>query len=127
MRLHLSLRGAVIAVALLFVGAGVAWATIPSGDGEINGCYQKTTGALRVIDTGQTCNSQSEIAISWNQAGPKGMTGSVGPKGSTGAKGQKGATGPTGAGGPSMRARAQIGAGDSRTGQRSVELGSEGG
>ena len=33
-------------------GAGAAFATIPDGNGVIHGCYQKSGGALRVIDAG---------------------------------------------------------------------------
>jgi len=91
---------------LLFVGAllvvggaavGIAYATIPSG-GLINGCYQKSSGALRVIGTNPTVGggacSPGEQALSWSQGGPTGPTGATG---ATGATGTTGATGPTGA------------------------------
>jgi hypothetical protein len=53
------------------VGGGVAYATIPDGKGVIHGCYKKSSGKLRVIDTdaGASCGPAEE-AISWNQAGP---------------------------------------------------------
>ena len=56
-------------VAALAVG-GIAWATIPDSAGVLHGCYNTTTGALRVIDPskGQTCAS-GEAALSWNQSG----------------------------------------------------------
>jgi hypothetical protein len=53
-------------VAMLFAG-GVASATIPAA-GVINGCYEKRTGLLRVIDAeaGKTCITKYETPISWN-------------------------------------------------------------
>lgn len=101
-----------LVVALGLVAGGIAYASIPDSNGVIHGCYSKTSGALRVIDTGrgQRCGS-TELALQWNQTGPKGPTGlkgqqgvrgptgQVGSKGSTGQQGSRGATGPTGAGG----------------------------
>jgi hypothetical protein len=58
------------ALALLAIG-GVAWATIPDvGTAEIHGCYNKSTGALRVIDPSksQTC-ATGETALNWGGAG----------------------------------------------------------
>jgi hypothetical protein len=85
-------------VAAVFAG-GVAWATIPSSGGVIDGCYQTADGVLRVIDSAaQTCRT-SETAISWNQLGrpgPKGATGDQGPQGSQGPPGQDGADGQDG-------------------------------
>lgn len=56
------------------IAGGVAFATIPSADGVINGCYQKNEGMLRVIDDAGACRT-SEIAISWNHVGPQGEQG----------------------------------------------------
>src|SRR6266540_3846415 len=77
------------AVVLLIALGGIAYATIPDSDGVIHGCYQKSSGLLRVIDTdtGQSCAS-SEKPVSWNQTGPEGPTG---PQGVTGPPG----TGPS--------------------------------
>jgi hypothetical protein len=36
------------------VGAGIAFATIPDGSGVIHGCYTKSTGTIRVIDSAAT-------------------------------------------------------------------------
>ncbi len=74
----LSVKGAAVALGLLFIGAGAAWATIPSGNGQIKGCYQKNSGSLRVVDSAGSC-LKSEVALSWNQTGP---TGATGPSGS---------------------------------------------
>jgi hypothetical protein len=57
----------------------------------INGCVNKTTGALRVIQSG-TCR-KAEYSISFNAQGPRGDKGDPGPQGP---KGDKGDTGPQG-------------------------------
>jgi Collagen triple helix repeat (20 copies) len=90
--------GALIATAL---AGGIAWASIPDSNGVIQGCYKVKGGALRVIDTekGQTC-ATGELALSWNQKGPKGDTGATGPAGAAGPQGPTGETGPAGPAGP---------------------------
>jgi hypothetical protein len=62
---RLALLGGVTVVALM--AGGIAWATIPAAGGLISGCYNKTTGALRVIDPskGQAC-AGTEAALNWN-------------------------------------------------------------
>jgi hypothetical protein len=45
-------------LAVLAVGGGVAFATIPGSDGVIHGCYAKSGGALRVIDGSVTTASR---------------------------------------------------------------------
>jgi hypothetical protein len=57
---------ALAALAVLAAG-GVAYATIPDGQGVIHACYKTTGGQLRVIDSG-SC-SGSEKALSWRQSG----------------------------------------------------------
>jgi len=59
--------------------SGVAYASIPDGSGTIHGCYAKSTGALRVIDTGG-CKS-AELALTWAQQGPPGTPGTNGVSG----------------------------------------------
>jgi hypothetical protein len=91
------------ATAMLAGAAGVALATIPGTDSVINGCYEKRTGILRVLDTeaGKKCLS-FESPISWNQQGPKGTPGpqgAQGPQGLSGAAGEDGADGEDGASG----------------------------
>lgn len=88
------------AVLGLLAAGGIGWAAIP-GSGEsavISGCYEKTTGVLRVIDAqaGKTC-TRWETAISWSQKGPKG---DAGPQGTPGAAGAAGPAGPKGEPGP---------------------------
>jgi hypothetical protein len=66
-----------LSAVLLLIGlGGIAYATIPDSEGVIHGCYRKSTGSLRVIDTdaGETCSS-AEKPVSWNQTGPTGPTG----------------------------------------------------
>jgi hypothetical protein len=84
---RLSRRGAALAVvALAAMGVGAAVAAIPNANGTINGCYNNTNGALRVIDTakGQTCVKPSETPIQWSQTGPQGPIGPQGAKGEPG-------------------------------------------
>ena len=47
-----------IAMAALLCAAvaGVAYAAIPSGGGQINACYKKSGGALRVVDNQGSLN-----------------------------------------------------------------------
>ncbi|MGW6282090.1 collagen-like triple helix repeat-containing protein [Kribbella sp. NPDC055071] len=72
-------RIVVIAIALGLVGVagGVAYAVVPDDQGVIKACYKsggllQEKGALRVSDDG-TCKS-NEVALSWNQTGPAGLT-----------------------------------------------------
>ena len=82
------------AIAIVFVG-GVAWAAIPGPGGLVQGCYQKNNGQLRVVETAGDCEP-SELALSWNQEGPKGDKGDVGPTGPQGLPGQQGERGAQG-------------------------------
>ena len=115
--------------ALLVVGGGIAYATIPDSGGVIHGCYNKENGRLRVIDTspggsqssqngdhGQSGNEKTsdlggcgsnETALNWNQTGPQG------PKGDTGATGPAGPQGPPGPGPQPQFVRVDCGAGQS--------------
>jgi hypothetical protein len=79
----------------LLAGAGLAHSAIPGGDGAIHGCYENTTGALRVIDSDQggVCRG-GETALNWNQTGPAGPGGPAGPTGPAGPAGPQGAAGP---------------------------------
>lgn len=93
------------AAAVLTAGAGIAYGSIPDGQGVIHGCYQTQGGQLRVIDTGKgALCTQFETALNWNQTGPqgpKGPTGAKGPQGPTGLQGVQGLQGATGPQGPS--------------------------
>jgi len=103
------LIGAGAALVLVAGTTTAAFASIPGSGGVISGCYAKSGGALRVIDSSVTACKVGETSLNWNQqgpqgpAGPKGDTGPAGPagpKGDTGATGPKGDTGPAGATGP---------------------------
>lgn len=82
--------GVAVAIATGGIGYGVARADVPDS-GVINGCYNSTTGILRVIDTSahQSCHPD-ETALSWNQMGPRGPVGPQGPPGPTGPAGPAG-------------------------------------
>jgi hypothetical protein len=85
------LSAAVGCVFGMMLAGGVAFATIPSANGVINGCYEKRIGILRVIDAeaGKRCTSL-EAAISWNQQGPQGLQGERGLQGVRGPQGESG-------------------------------------
>jgi Collagen triple helix repeat (20 copies) len=102
-----TLVGIVAGFAVLIVGGGVALATIPSSSGVVNGCYNKTSGALRVIDPAAANCSNGESPLNWNQTGPQGLQGPQGPAGPKGDKGDKGDQGLTGSQGAKGDAGAQ--------------------
>lgn len=106
MRFSRKKQWAVVAVAATVASAaagGYALAAVPN-DGVIHGCYNSKSGALRVIDSSESCG-KSEYSLSWNQegpqgpAGPTGATGTDGPVGPAGPEGPAGPVGPTGADG----------------------------
>ena len=80
--------------AALVLGGAAAWASIPSSNGTIYGCYADSNGATRIIDPGKKKCSGSESPISWSQRGPAGARG---PQGYTGKTGKTGAAGKNGA------------------------------
>jgi hypothetical protein len=116
MKKHLRQRGIRLLLAasvLLALAGGIAYAAIPDSNGLIKGCYQSSSGTLRVIGSNPTVGggkcSSTEKSLNWNQTGPKGATGARGPTGAngtngttgtTGAVGVTGTTGPTGPTGP---------------------------
>jgi hypothetical protein len=93
--------GATVGAMLVF--AGIAFGAIPGAGGVISGCYDKQSGQMRIYDTAgglpKGCG-KSEMAISWNQQGPKGDKGDTGPQGPAGPTGPAGPAGPTGPTGP---------------------------
>lgn len=88
-------RLVIVAGVALALVVGAAYATIPGSGGVIDGCYEKRTGILRVIDAaaGKSC-LRIEESISWNQRGEKGDAGAPGPQGPPGATGPAGPSGP---------------------------------
>ena len=114
-KLRLGRRIAVLAIAsalVLVIAAGIAYATIPSGNNVYTACMLKGVGTIRLIDTSLPPSnllghcSSLETQISWNQTGqtgppgPPGPTGLEGPTGDAGTPGAAGATGATGQQGP---------------------------
>jgi hypothetical protein len=63
-----AMRLLLVGGAVVAFGAGLAYAAIPGADAMINGCYEKRTGLLRVIDAeaGKKC-TQWETPISWSR------------------------------------------------------------
>jgi hypothetical protein len=109
-RLNRTLRGAVTFAVVIAVAAavGVAAGSIPDGSGQIQACYKKVGGVLRVIDTakGQHCHPKLETQLAWNEKGLRGAKGDPGvagaprepgAKGDRGTPGEKGETGQPGA------------------------------
>jgi hypothetical protein len=96
---RLSSGHAVVAVAVLIGFAGAAYAAsggIPGPGGVITGCYDKSGGQLRIINSSKRCNRRHERRLTWNQTGPRGLRGLTGAMGAQGVKGTVGATGPQG-------------------------------
>ena len=102
-------RLVLVTAALLAVGAGIAYATIPDSGNVYTACMLKNVGTIRLIDPslGSTnlmshCTSL-ETQVTWNQVGQQGPQGLQGPKGDQGQKGEtgsQGAVGPAGTQGP---------------------------
>ena len=78
-------RVLMVSLAALLTIGGVAFASIPGADGVIHGCFAKSTGRLRVINTdrGMDC-ARGERRLSWNQAGVPGQDGAPGLQGEPG-------------------------------------------
>jgi type VI secretion system secreted protein Hcp len=93
------LKVAIPTVAALGAGTAIAAGAIPGEDGNIEGCYSRLTGALRVVEDADDCRVL-ETAIAWNQRGPKGDQGIPGPQGAIGPQGNPGDPGPAGPAGP---------------------------
>ena len=82
---------------VLIAGAG-AFAHDPH-DGVIHGCYDKSSGRLRVVDAERRCGDD-ERSITWSDRGRRGETGAKGADGRPGPAGPKGEVGPPGPAGP---------------------------
>jgi hypothetical protein len=50
----------------LLAGVGVATGAIPDEDGQIQGCYGKRNGRLRVVDRASECR-RKETPLAWDQ------------------------------------------------------------
>jgi hypothetical protein len=93
-----------LATGLVMVG-GTAFAVTssPGSGGTIYGCYNNSSGALKVLDSSTATCPTGFSSLNWSvkgpqgNQGPQGATGATGPQGATGATGPQGATGPAGA------------------------------
>jgi uncharacterized protein involved in outer membrane biogenesis len=96
-----AIRKSLIAVAATVVVSAattvVAYATIPSPNGVIHGCYLTSTGVLRVIDSSVTKCAKKETSLNWNAQGIQGIQGIQGLQGIQGVEGIQGPPGPSGA------------------------------
>lgn len=63
-----------IAIAVIAMG-GAAYATIPSADGVISACYQRSGGALRILDADTNSCTAKENLLTWNSEGVQGDPG----------------------------------------------------
>jgi len=63
----------------LVVAVGIVYATIPDSLGVIHGCYVKSTGTLRVIDSSLSRCKAFEHPLKWSVIGPQGPPGPAGP------------------------------------------------
>ena len=75
---------AVAFIALLVAVGGAAFASIPGPSGVVKGCYSKSNGSLRVIDSKKGCSKRHERTLRWNQQGVRGDTGDTGATGAPG-------------------------------------------
>jgi Collagen triple helix repeat (20 copies) len=83
-------------IGVILAVSGVSYAAGTRSAATINGCYNTSTGVLRVD---ASCD-RGESAIAWNQDGPQGPAGPQGPVGPQGLAGAQGAAGPAGKRGP---------------------------
>lgn len=81
---------------LLVAGGTLAYASSPTSNATISGCYNNSSGLLMRVPSAQSCQP-GWTAIAWNQAGPQGAAGPSGPAGPAGPTGPSGAAGANGA------------------------------
>jgi hypothetical protein len=99
---------AVIAAAILLVGAGLAAAATMRSAATVKICYSKKTGAMRYVARKAHCD-RAERTLVINKTGPRGrvgLAGAAGPAGPAGAAGPVGPAGPAGPTGPAGTVRA---------------------
>ena len=84
MRARLTYANVISTLALFIaLGGGAFAAGLVGSNGVIHGCVSKKTGVLTVVAAGKKCKKSAQ-AISFNEQGKVGKTGTAGPKGSAG-------------------------------------------
>jgi hypothetical protein len=83
-----------LGVVITAVSVGAVSFVNAAGDAKIKACANKKTGVMRYIAKGKC--KKTERALSWNQMGPTGLSGSAGINGTAGSKGDTGAPGAKG-------------------------------
>jgi hypothetical protein len=85
------------AVALVGIGAGVAYSSGTSGSAAtLTACVRDNDGAMRLVSSSATCKN-NESPVTWQVQGPQGVPGPKGDKGDKGDTGADGAPGTPGA------------------------------
>jgi hypothetical protein len=89
----------IVVTALATAGLAVAVtdSVYTDASGAFSGCVTPSNGNLRLQTPGAACKA-SEIAVTWNEQGPRGERGAQGPQGIPGEKGDRGLQGPPGEG-----------------------------
>jgi hypothetical protein len=100
----------VTALVLAMSGGAYALSGIPDHSGVFHGCVNATTGVLRMVKSARSCRHRrvirhggkrivipGELAIAWDQTGPRGPQGAPGLQGSPGTNGTNGTNGINGA------------------------------
>src|SRR6478609_4391986 len=93
LRVRRTAIAALVILAAVAVAGGVAYATIPDGNGVYTACRLNATGTIRLIDPSLPAGSllghctALETQFSWNKGGPTGPPGPPGPAGATGPAG----------------------------------------
>src|SRR3954454_18815100 len=80
-----------VALALLAVGAGIAYGAGAVATDPIHACVN-AAGVVKIVDASAACG-RSETALRWNTSGPAGPPGPPGTAGAPGAPGPPGADG----------------------------------
>lgn len=72
--MHVSFVRLVAVAVACALSVTVAYAAIPASNGTIRGCYSRSSGALRVIDSTASGCAKGENSLDWSQIGPAGLT-----------------------------------------------------
>src|SRR5881397_139637 len=73
----------VIGLSLALVGGSAITFAAAASTGVIYACVNNSSGTIHLVGSADTC-STNEVALAWNQQGPKGDTGPQGPTGPAG-------------------------------------------